>query len=179
MSRVGKNPVSIPEKVTVSKDGLLLTVKGPKGTLNYTIHPNINVEVGASEITVTRPDDTGKNRALHGTVRSNIQNIVTGVVDGYEKKLELHGVGYRAEWKNTFLLLSLGYSHTIAFVPPEGITINVEGNNVISVTGIDKQLVGQVAAKIRSFRKPEPYKLKGVRYQGEYIRQKAGKTAAK
>ncbi len=179
MSRVGKNPVSIPDNVKVQKDGLLLTVEGPKGMMTYAIHPNINVEIGTSEITVTRPDETRKNRALHGTVRSNIQNIVTGVVEGYEKKLELHGVGYRAEWKGAFLLLNLGYSHTIAFVPPEGITITVEGTNVISVSGIDKQLVGQVAAKIRSFRKPEPYKLKGVRYQGEYIRQKAGKTAAK
>ncbi|NOY05142.1 MAG: 50S ribosomal protein L6 [Chlorobi bacterium] len=178
MSRVGKNPVSIPETVKIHKDGLSLTVEGPKGKMTYTIHPNINVEVGTSEITVTRPDETRTNRALHGTVRSNIQNIVTGVVEGYEKKLELHGVGYRAEWKDTFLLLNLGYSHAIAFVPPEGIAVKVEGN-VISISGIDKQLVGQVAAKIRSFRKPEPYKLKGVRYQGEYIRQKAGKTAAK
>lgn len=177
MSRIGKKPVEIPKGVTVSKEGSLLKVKGPKGELSEKIHPNISVEIKDNKIVITRPDDTKINKSLHGLTRALIQNMITGVSDSYQKKLEIVGVGYRAEMKGKNLLLNIGYSHPIYFVPPEGITIETPTQTQVVVSGISKQLTGQVAAKIRSFRKPEPYKGKGIKYSGEHILRKAGKTA--
>ena len=177
MSRIGKKPVEIPKGVTITKDGNLLKVKGPKGELSEKIHPNISVEIKDNEIIVTRPDDTKLNKSLHGLSRALIQNMITGVSDSYQKKLEIVGVGYRAEMKGKNLLLNIGYSHPIYFVPPEGITIETPTQTQVVIKGISKQLTGQIAAKIRSFRKPEPYKGKGIKYSGEHILRKAGKTA--
>jgi large subunit ribosomal protein L6 len=177
VSRIGKNPVVIPTGVTVKLAGNRLTVKGPKGELTMAVATDVTVAVSAAEVTVTRPSDVKEHRALHGTTRANIANMVRGVVDGYKRNLEIVGVGYRAELRGGNLLMALGYSHQILFFPPTGVQIEVPTPTSISVTGIDKQLVGQVAAKIRSFRPPEPYKGKGVKYEGEFIRRKAGKTA--
>lgn len=177
MSRIGKNPVTLPKGVSAKKEGNSLAIKGPKGELTISLHPEMNVDVQGSEITVTRPTDLKFHRALHGTTRANIQNVVTGVVEGYKKNLELVGVGYRVELRGKILMVLVGYSHQIAFFPPQGITIEVATPTALSISGIDKQLVGQVAAKIRSLRPPEPYKGKGIKYEGEYIRRKAGKTA--
>ncbi len=177
MSRIGKNPVTLPKGVSAKKEGNSLAIKGPKGELTISLHPEMNVDVQGSEITVTRPTDLKFHRALHGTTRANIQNVVTGVVEGYKKNLELVGVGYRVELRGKILMVLVGYSHQIAFFPPPGITIEVATPTALSISGIDKQLVGQVAAKIRSLRPPEPYKGKGIKYEGEYIRRKAGKTA--
>ncbi len=178
MSRIGKKPVVIPKGITVTvKDGSV-NVKGPKGELVRTIHPQLAVEVKGQEILLTRPNDEKRVRALHGLWRALIQNMVSGVSEGYTRKLEIVGVGYRAEMKGTKLNLNVGYSHPILFGPPEGIKIETPTQTSITITGIDKQLVGLVAAKIRSFRVPEPYKGKGIKYEGEYIRRKAGKAAA-
>lgn len=177
MSRIGKNPVTLPKRVSAKKEGNSLSIKGPKGELTISLHPEMNVDVQGSEITVTRPSDVKFHRALHGTTRANIQNVVMGVVEGYKKNLELVGVGYRVELRGKILMVLVGYSHQIAFFPPQGITIEVATPTALSISGIDKQLVGQVAAKIRSLRPPEPYKGKGIKYEGEYIRRKAGKTA--
>lgn len=177
MSRVGKNPIEIPSGVKITlKDGML-TVKGPKGELAQPIHNDITVSVEENQVVVTRPSDNKSHRALHGTTRANIQNMVTGVTDGFKKSLELVGVGYKADLLGKNLVLNIGYSHQVAFFPPEGIIFEVSSATAMSVSGIDKQLVGQVAAKIRAVRPPEPYKGKGIRYTGEYIRRKAGKTA--
>ncbi len=178
MSRVGRKPIAIPQGVKVQKSGREITVIGPKGELRATIHPDIAADVQDGIVTVTRPSDGKQHRALHGLWRANIQNMVTGVVSGYSKKLELVGVGYRAEMKGKRLQLLLGFSHPILFVPPDGVKVEAPTQTNITISGIDKQLVGQVAAKIRSFRPPEPYKGKGVKYEGEYIRRKAGKAAA-
>ena len=178
MSRVGRKPISIPQGVKVQTSGQEITVSGPKGELRSTIHPDIRTEVKGGTIAVTRPTDGKLHRALHGLWRANIQNMITGVVGGYTKKLELVGVGYRAEMKGKRLQLLLGFSHPILFVPPDGVKVEAPTQTNILISGIDKQLVGQVAAKIRSFRPPEPYKGKGVKYEGEYIRRKAGKAAA-
>lgn len=179
MSRVGKKPVTIPKGVSVSfKDGLL-KVKGPKGELAETIHPNIGVEVKDSEVLFTRGNDEKLNRSLHGLSRALVQNMVDGVTAGYKKTLDIIGVGYRAEMKGKNLFLTLGYSHPIYFLPPDGVAIQTPTQTQITIEGIDKQLVGQIASKIRSFRKPEPYKGKGVKYDNEFIRRKAGKTAGK
>ena len=177
MSRVGKNPIEIPKGVTVNIAGNSIKVKGPKGELSGKLHPNINFEVDNSEIKVSRPDDSKQNKALHGLSRALIQNMVTGVTESYKKTLDIVGVGYRAELKGKNLFLSMGYSHPIYLIPPEGINIEVPTQTQIIVSGIDKQLVGLVAAKIRSFRKPEPYKGKGIKYSDEHIVRKAGKTA--
>lgn len=177
MSRVGKKPIEIPKGVTISKDGNTLKVKGPKGELARELHSNITVQVAENEITVTRPNDLKINKSLHGLTRALIQNMVTGVTDSYKKTLDIVGVGYRAEMKGKNLLLSIGYSHPIYFMPPEGVTIETPTQTQIVVSGIDKELVGLVAAKIRSFRKPEPYKGKGIKYSDEHIVRKAGKTA--
>lgn len=178
MSRVGKLPVPIPKDVDVQlKDGLM-TVKGPKGELTRKLHPEVLVTVEEEQIVVKRPSESKEHRSLHGLTRALIANMVDGVYTGFQKKLEIVGVGYRAEMKKRGLLLTLGYSHQILFTPPEGVEITVEKDNSITVSGIDRELVGQVAAKIRSFRKPEPYKGKGIRYSDETIRRKAGKTAA-
>lgn len=177
MSRIGKNPVVIPTGVKVTRKDRHITVKGPKGELSLTVHPDITVEVEKESIAVTRPSDLKQHRALHGTTRANLQNLVLGVTEGFKRNLELVGVGYRAEMRGDKLALVLGFSHPIAIVPPKGIQITVNTPTSLTVTGIDKQLVGQIAAKIRSLRPPEPYKGKGVKYEGEHIRRKAGKTA--
>jgi large subunit ribosomal protein L6 len=178
MSRIGKLPITVPSGVDVSIDERLVTVKGPKGTLSHNVAAPITVgksEDGAVE--VQRPNDERESRSLHGLTRTLIANMVTGVTDGYEKKLEIVGVGYRVLSKGpTQLEFQLGYSHPIVFDAPEGITFTVEGPTKLGVAGIDKQLVGEVAAKIRKLRKPEPYKGKGVRYSGEHIRRKVGKA---
>jgi large subunit ribosomal protein L6 len=177
VSRIGKKPIDIPKGVTVSQKGNHVNVKGPKGELQQSVHSNITVEVKGSEVVVTRPNDTKENKSLHGLTRALIQNMVTGVDESYKKTLDIVGVGYRAELKGINLLLNLGYSHPIYFIPPDGITIETPSQTQIVISGVDKQLVGQVAAKIRSFRKPEPYKGKGIKYSDEHIRRKAGKTA--
>ena len=177
MSRIGKLPVAIPSGVTVDHREPLLTVRGPKGELTLDVHPAMTVHVGEREVVVGRPSDGRVHRSLHGLTRALIANMVHGVTSGYSKTLEIVGVGYRAQKKGRQLVLSLGYSHTIDYPEPEGITIECPRQDLVVVNGIDKQKVGQVAAEIRSFRPPEPYKGKGVRYQGEHIRRKVGKTA--
>lgn len=178
MSRVGRKPIPIASGVKVERQEQHLVVKGPKGELSTDVHPSIGFEVKDNQIRVTRANDLKENRALHGLWRALMQNMVVGVTSGYQKKLELVGVGYRAEMKGKKLQLQLGFSHPILFQAPAGITIEAPTQTNITVSGIDKQLVGLVAAKIRSFRPPEPYKGKGVKYEGEYIRRKAGKAAA-
>jgi large subunit ribosomal protein L6 len=177
MSRIGKLPVPVPSGVDVAIDGAQVTVKGPKGSLSHTVAAPITVEKGEGVLDVRRPDDERTSRALHGLSRTLIHNMVVGVTEGYEKKLEIVGVGYRVLSKGpTQLEFQLGYSHPITFNAPDGITFTVEGPTKLGVQGIDKQLVGEVAAKIRKLRKPEPYKGKGVRYAGEHIRRKVGKA---
>lgn len=178
MSRIGRKPVQIPKGVTVKTTDGVITVKGPKGELSAKVHPSISVKVEPQEALVSRVSDLKKDRALHGLWRALLQNMIHGVTEGYAKKLEIVGVGYRAELKGKKLQLQIGYSHPILFNPPEGIKIEVPAQTSITISGIDKQLVGLVAAKIRSFRQPEPYKGKGIKYEGEYIRRKAGKAAA-
>jgi len=177
MSRIGKLPIPVPSGVDVSIDGQQVTVKGPKGTLSHTVAEPIVVErVEDGTLAVKRPDDERHNRALHGLTRSLVNNLVVGVTAGYEKKLEIYGVGYRVLLKGSDLEFSLGFSHPVKVTPPEGITFTVETATRFSVQGIDKQRVGEVAANIRKLRKPDPYKGKGVRYAGEKIRRKVGKT---
>ncbi len=179
MSRVGKKAIPVPEGIEFKREGNRVTVKGPKGELSREIHPEIETRLENGHIVVNRPSDNKMYRSLHGLYRTLIANMVDGVSKGFEKKLEIRGVGYRAEMRGNRLTLHLGYSHPIVFIPPEGIQITCESPTNITVSGIDKELVGQVAAKIRAFRKPEPYKGKGIRYVGEYVREKAGKTAGK
>jgi large subunit ribosomal protein L6 len=176
MSRIGRLPVPIPSGVDVAVDGQAVTVKGPKGTLALTVVEPIAVVREDAVIRVTRPSDDGKVRALHGLSRTLIANMVTGVTQGYSKTLEIVGVGYRVQAKGKDLEFSLGYSHPVLVTPPEGITFRVEAPTRFVVEGIDKQLVGETAARIRKLRKPDPYKAKGVRYQGEVIRRKVGKA---
>src|SRR4051794_18180012 len=181
MSRIGKLPVPVPSGVDVqvqsSPSNQIVTVKGPKGTLSHTVASPITVENGEGTLEVKRPNDERESRALHGLTRSLINNMVVGVTEGYEKRLEIVGVGYRVLSKGpTQLEFQLGYSHPITFNAPDGITFTVEGPTRLGVQGIDKQLVGEVAANIRKLRKPEPYKGKGVRYAGEHIRRKVGKA---
>ncbi|NMB81009.1 MAG: 50S ribosomal protein L6 [Ignavibacteria bacterium] len=178
MSRIGKKPISIKD-VTVTKTDGLLKVKGKLGEMAMKIHPNINVEVTKEEIIVTRPDDSKENRSLHGLTRALISNLIKGVSEGYQKSLDIVGVGYKAESKGDAVLFSLGYSHPIYFIPPPGIKIDVPAPTQLKISGTDKELVGLVAAKIRSFKKPEPYKGKGIKYSNEHIIRKAGKTAGK
>jgi large subunit ribosomal protein L6 len=178
VSRVGRKPITIVAGVKVQKADHEVKVVGPKGELSAHVHPEIGFEVKEDQLLVTRSSDEKAARSLHGLWRALMQNMVKGVTEGYSKKLELVGVGYRAEMKGKKLQLLLGYSHPILFGPPEGIKIETPTQTNITISGIDKQLVGQVAAKIRSFRLPEPYKGKGVKYEGEYIRRKAGKAAA-
>ena len=177
MSRIGRMPVVVPSGVEVAIDGSLVTVKGPKGTLTHSVVSPITVAKEDGVLNVTRPDDERESRARHGLTRTLINNMVVGVTEGYEKKLEIQGVGYRVLSKGpTQLEFQLGYSHTITFNAPERITFTVEGPTRHGVAGIDKQLVGEVAANIRKLRKPEPYKGKGVRYAGEHVRRKVGKA---
>jgi large subunit ribosomal protein L6 len=178
MSRVGKLPVPIPDKTKVQLAGRKLSVTGPKGTLDMSVHSDMNVKIEGNTVIVARTSENKKQRALHGLTRALINNMILGVTQGYMKQLEMIGVGYRAEIKGKSLVLALGFSHPIIFNPPTGVALSVEPKeNKIKIEGIDKELVGQVAAKIRSFRKPEPYKGKGIRYVGEFVPHKAGKTA--
>ena len=179
MSRIGKLPISIPQGVKITLEESVLKAVGPKGTLSRRIMDGVSVAVEEKNVLVTRDDDSIKSRSAHGLTRTLINNMVIGVTNGFETLLEITGVGYRAEAKENILNLSLGYSHPINFQLPEGITVAVEKMTKISVKGIDKELVGQTAAKIRSFRGPEPYKGKGVRYANETILRKAGKTGKK
>jgi large subunit ribosomal protein L6 len=176
MSRIGRLPIPVPSGVDVTIDGRTVTVKGPKGTLSRALHPDMTVSREDGTIVVTRPTEQKTHKQLHGLTRTLVNNMVVGVTDGYRKGLEITGVGYRAALSGKKLQLNLGYSHQIEIDPPEGITFEVEGPTRLAVVGIDKELVGQIAAKVRATRKPEPYKGKGVRYAGEYIRRKAGKA---
>ena len=179
MSRVGRMPIEIPAGVTVTQNENTLTVKGAKGELTRTFHPDINIAVEENVITVTRPSDGKEHRSLHGLTRALVANMVTGVHEGFTKTLEINGVGYRAAKQGNKLALTLGFSHPVEMEAPAGITIDVPAPNKIVVTGADKEVVGAVAADIRKWRKPEPYKGKGIRYEGEVVRRKAGKAGAK
>ncbi len=177
MSRIGKMPIAVPAGVDVAIDGQTVTVKGPKGTLSHTVIEPITVERSEDgTLAVRRPDDERRSRAMHGLSRTLIDNLVVGVTNGYEKKLEIHGVGYRVALNGSTLEFALGFSHPVAVKAPEGVTFTVESPTRFAVQGIDKQLVGAVAANIRKLRKPDPYKGKGVRYAGEVIRRKVGKA---
>ena len=176
MSRIGRLPITVPSGVDVTIDGRNVTVTGPKGSLSRALHPDMTVSREEGTIVVTRPTEQKTHKQLHGLTRTLVNNMVVGVTDGYRKGLEITGVGYRAALNGKKLTLNLGYSHPIEIDPPEGITFEVENPTRLAVIGIDKELVGQVAAKVRQTRKPEPYKGKGVRYSGEYIRRKAGKA---
>jgi len=179
MSRVGKKIITIPEKTSVDYKDRVIVVKGEKGTLTRTLHPAVDLEIKDNTISVTIEQEDRKNRALQGMTRSLVANMVDGVSKGFERVLEIHGIGYRAEMKGKSIVLNLGYSHPIDFPLPEGVDATVDKNNVIRLTGIDKEHVGQTAASIRKLRKPEPYKGKGVKYAEEYIQRKAGKTGTK
>jgi large subunit ribosomal protein L6 len=178
VSRIGRLPVAIPEKVKVAVEDQTVYVEGPKGKLSLPIPPDISVEVAEGKVVCRRPSDEKRHRALHGLARALVANMVTGVTRGFSRKLELVGVGYRAAAAARTLTLSVGYSRPVVFALPAGITVEVENQTLITVSGADKQLVGAVAAKIRAFRKPEPYKGKGIKYLEERIRRKAGKTGA-
>lgn len=175
MSRIGKQPITVPAGVTLSQSGQEIKVKGPKGELSFTLPDNVSGKLDGTEFTVTPTVIDNKSKAMWGMSRTMVQNLITGVTEGYKKDLELRGVGYRAQMKGQMLVMQLGFSHDVEFTPPEGITITAAKPTELSVSGIDKQKVGQVAAIIRSYRKPEPYKGKGVRYVGEYVRSKEGK----
>ncbi len=176
MSRIGKEPIKIPESVKVELNGQNIKVKGPQGELEREIHPYIKVEIEDNVISVKRFSETKFHMSLHGLTRSLINNMVVGVTEGFKKSLEVVGIGYRVGKKGSVIMFNLGFSHPIAFIPPAGIIIDLN-RQIINISGIDKELVGQVAAKIRSFRPPEPYKGKGIKYLGEEIKRKAGKTA--
>jgi large subunit ribosomal protein L6 len=177
MSRIGKQPIAIPSGVEVGLDGTRVSVKGPRGTLEQVFHADMRIVMEDGTLRVERPSDERLHRSLHGLTRTLLANMVEGVTNGFEKRLEIVGVGYRAALKGSDLELSVGYSHPVTFRPPAGIEFEVPAPNRITVRGIDKQLVGEVAAEIRKIRKPEPYKGKGIRYEGEYVRKKAGKAA--
>jgi large subunit ribosomal protein L6 len=177
MSRIGKQPIPIPNGVQVDVDDGRVTVTGPGGTLSQTLNREMRVAVEGGEVSVQRPSDEREHKALHGLTRTLIANMVEGVTRGFEKRLEIQGVGYRAALKGRDLELQVGFSHPVEFRAPEGIDFEVPAPNRVVVKGIDKQLVGETAAKIRKVRKPEPYKGKGIRYEGEYVRKKAGKAA--
>lgn len=177
MSRIGLTPISVPENVTVSVQGSQVSVKGPKGELSHRLHHLVKLEQTDSELKVTRKANSKLAKSVHGTTQRILQNLITGVTQGYQKDLELVGTGYRVAKQGNKITLSLGFSHPVEFQSPEGIELKIEGNNKISVLGIDKQQVGHVAATIRGFRPPEPYKGKGIRYSDEVVRRKAGKAA--
>ena len=176
MSRIGRLPIAVPSTVDVTIEGRRLTVKGPKGTLTRTLHPDMSVAQEDGSIVVTRPTEQKTHKQLHGLTRTLVNNMGVGVTDGYRKGLEITGVGYRAALSGRKLMLNLGYSHPVEIDPPDGISFEVENPTRLAVVGIDKELVGQIAAQVRSTRKPEPYKGKGVRYAGEQVRRKAGKA---
>jgi len=177
MSRIGRQPIEVPQGVDVILNGQGVLVKGPKGELSFDVHPDITVTMDDGVITVTRASDEVQHRALHGLTRMLVANMVEGVVTGFSKTLEIQGVGYRAMRKGSGIELHLGFSHTIQYPAPDGVSLELPDQTTIVVTGVDKQKVGQAAAEIRSFRPPEPYKGKGIRYRGEHVRRKAGKTA--
>lgn len=177
MSRVGKKPIPIPKGVKIVGEKDLVAVEGPKGKLVQRISPDISLEIGEKEIVVSRPSDSKRHRAMHGLYRALIANMITGVTKGFSRSLEIEGVGFKIEKTGRATTFSLGFSHPVVIIPPEGIKIDIESPVKFSISGIDKQLVGQVAANIRAFRPPEPYKGKGIHYVGEHIRRKAGKTA--
>ena len=179
MSRIGKKPVAVPKNVTVTIEGQDVTVKGPKGELKRTVHPEMRVTQENGELRVARPSDTGRHRALHGLTRTLLDNMVLGVVEGFSKQLEIQGVGYKAETISGGIRLVVGYSHPVEYKAPDGVKIVVENPTLVKVEGIDKEMVGHVAAELRQVRPPEPYKGKGIRYVGEHVRRKAGKTGAK
>lgn len=179
MSRIGKLPVPIPEGVSCELVGMHLKVTGPKGVLERDLHPEVVVQVENQAVVVTRPSNRPNHRALHGLTRALVQNMVVGVTAGYEKTLKIEGVGYRASLQGKSLNLAVGYSHPVLLDPPEGITFAVPDPQTIKVAGIDKELVGQAAADVRSWREPEPYKGKGIRYEGERVRRKVGKAGSK
>ncbi|GAA0418685.1 50S ribosomal protein L6 [Virgibacillus sp. AGTR] len=177
MSRIGLKPIEIPQGVEVKLEGNVVSVKGPKGELTRNLHPDIKVNMEDNVITLERPSDHKDHRALHGTTRSLINNMVEGVSKGFEKSLEIIGVGYRAQKQGNKVVINAGYSHPVELDPVDGIEIDVPKNTQVIVKGIDKELVGAVASNIRAIRPPEPYKGKGIRYEGEYVRRKEGKTA--
>ena len=180
MSRIGRAPIAVPAGVEVSiADNNVVTVKGPKGTLVEQFHPNMTITLADGVITVTRPNDLKENRALHGLTRTLVSNMIVGVTEGYKKTLDVNGVGYRVVLEGGKLVMNLGFSHQVIMEAPEGITIEVPNQNQIVISGYDKQLVGQFAAKVREKRPPEPYKGKGIKYSDEVIRRKVGKTGAK
>ena len=179
MSRIGKKSIPLPKGVTVTVEGNVVKVKGPKGELQRTVHPELKIALENNELTVTRPSDETRHKALHGLTRTLVANMVEGTSTGFRKTLELVGVGYKAEARPYGLQLALGYSHPIEYRAPKGIKLTAPVPTQILIDGADKEMVGQVAAEIRSFRKPEPYKGKGIKYQGEQIRRKAGKAGGK
>jgi large subunit ribosomal protein L6 len=176
MSRVGRQPIPVAPQVNIDIDGARVTVKGPKGQLSREFNPDMRITRDEGQLVVTRPSDEKQHRALHGLTRTLLANMVTGVSAGFTKTLEIQGVGYRVQKTGNNITLAVGFSHPVEVAPPAGIEFNVEGNNRVLVQGIDKELVGQVAANIRNVRPPEPYKGKGIRYQGEVVRRKAGKA---
>ncbi|KKB34882.1 50S ribosomal protein L6 [Bacillus thermotolerans] len=176
MSRVGKKPIELPEGVTVTNDNNTVTVKGPKGELVNTFNKDMKIEVEGNVLTVVRPSDSKEHRTIHGTTRALLANMVEGVSKGFERTLELVGVGYRAQKQGKKLVLNVGYSHPVEMEPEEGIEIDVPANTKVVIKGINKERVGALAANIRAVRPPEPYKGKGIRYEGEYVRRKEGKT---
>ncbi len=180
MSRIGRMPIAVPAGVTVTvADSNVVTVKGPKGTLTKELHPDMIIKTEGSEVTVSRPSEIKMHKALHGLTRTLLNNMVVGVTDGFEKKLEVNGVGYRAQLQGKKLVMNLGYSHLVEMEPVDGVTIEVPSANEIVIKGIDNQVVGQFAAKVREKRPPEPYKGKGIKYATEHIRRKEGKTGSK
>ena len=176
MSRVGQKPIPVPQEVQVSIEGTQVTVKGPKGQLSRSLHPEMTVILKDGQVVVTRPSDAGHHRALHGLTRTLLANMVEGVTKGFQKNLDIVGVGYRAQKAGEKLVLQVGYSHRVEIEPLPGIALNVEGTNRIMVSGISKEMVGEMAARIRQVKPPEPYKGVGIRYAGEYVRRKAGKA---
>jgi large subunit ribosomal protein L6 len=179
MSRIGRKPVVVPKGVTLQLDGNAVAVKGPRGELRRMLHPDMQVALADGQFTVVRPSEEKRHKALHGLTRTLVQNMVEGVSKGFVKTLEIQGVGYKAEAKPYGVNLVVGYSHPVKYEAPKGIKISVDNNTVVKIEGADKELVGQVAAELRAVRPPEPYKGKGIRYQGEHVRRKAGKTGAK
>jgi large subunit ribosomal protein L6 len=179
MSRIGRKPVTVPKGVTLQLEGNSVAVKGPRGELRRSLHPDMQIALDKDQFTVARPSEEKRHKALHGLTRTLVQNMVEGVSKGFSKTLEIQGVGYKAEAKPYGVNLIVGYSHPVKYEAPNGIKISVDNNVVVKIEGADKELVGQVAAELRSVRPPEPYKGKGIRYQGEHVRRKAGKTGAK
>jgi large subunit ribosomal protein L6 len=179
MSRIGKKPLPVPQGVTVKVDGSRVSVKGPKGELSRTLHEELKVKLENNQLLVERPSDEAKHKALHGLSRTLLRNMIEGVTQGFAKTLEIQGVGYKAEVRPPGIRLTVGFSHPVDFPAPSGIKLTVDNNVIVKVEGPDKELVGQVASEIRKVRPPEPYKGKGIRYQGEQVRRKAGKTGAK